>query len=136
MLGQSQIQAISLVHKVMYSVLLLTVMLFFNDIIIFAIFILIFENVFICLSWVLVTTRGIFDLQLRQVGSSSLTWDRTQAPCLGSMESFLATGSTGKSQQICFLRLGSCHNHGLTRRQRTKHCCQLITLELRPFMFI
>ena len=99
MLGQSQIQAISLVHKVTYSVLLLTDTLFFkNDIMVFAIFILIFENVFIWLPWVLVTTRGIFDLQLRQVGSSSLTWDRTWAPCLGSMESFLAAGSTGKSQ--------------------------------------
>ena len=32
---------------------------------------------------------GMQDLQLWQVGSSSLTRDRTQAPCLGSRESQL-----------------------------------------------
>ena len=58
-----------------------------------------FVYLFICLCCVLVAACGIFylwhlgyfscglwDLYLWHVGSGSLTRDRTQAPCIGSME--------------------------------------------------
>ena len=41
-------------------------------------------------AWEIFTLHcGIQDLQLQHVGSSSQTMDRTQAPCLGSLESYL-----------------------------------------------
>ena len=56
---------------------------------------------FFWLCWVLVVAHGIFSCGLH-VGSSSLTRDWTQAPCIGSTES-LATWPPGKSRLIVVL---------------------------------
>ena len=57
---------------------------------------------------------GMWDLSLSHVGSSSLTRDRTQAPCIGSMESwpldtekslncFLINSLSSVGSQLCLL---------------------------------